>query len=112
MISSAIVNWDDRKGSERVSNEIDAMATRGVIPMFISCKATEIKTEALNELSILRLRFGGSVSRAVIVTTSPVHAATRHRASQLQIEIIDLQDLQEGDLPERLRSIMLGETVV
>ena len=90
VISSAIVDWDGEHGSERVSNEIDVMATRGVVPLFISCKATEIKTEALNELAILRDRFGGKVSKAAIVTTSPVHAAARHRAAQLQIAVIDL----------------------
>lgn len=91
VISSAIVNWDSAQGGERVSNEIDVMATRGVIPLFISCKATEVKTEALNELAILRDRFGGKVAKAAIATTSPVHAATRHRAAQLQIAVIDLE---------------------
>ena len=106
VISSAIVNWDDARGGERVSNEIDVMATRGVIPLFISCKATEVKTEALNELAILRDRFGGKVAKAAIVTTSPVHAATRHRAAQLQIAVIDLEELQAGTVPQRLRTIM------
>lgn len=40
VVSSAVVDWDEASGGERVSNEIDVMATRGVIPLFISCKAT------------------------------------------------------------------------
>lgn len=40
VVSSAVVDWDDARGGERVSNEIDVMATRGIIPLFISCKAT------------------------------------------------------------------------
>ena len=59
VISSAVVRWDDVLGHGSVSNEIDAMAARGVIPLFLSCKACDIKTEALNELAILRDRFGG-----------------------------------------------------
>lgn len=53
VISSAVVRWDDVVGHSSVSNEIDVMAARGVIPLFLSCKACDIKTEALNELATL-----------------------------------------------------------
>lgn len=75
VISSAVVRWDDVVGHSSVSNEIDVMAARGVIPLFLSCKACDIKTEALNELAILRDRFGGKGAKAVIVTTEPCHSA-------------------------------------
>lgn len=52
VISSAVVRWDEVLGHGSVSNEIDVMAARGVIPLFLSCKACDIKTEALNELAI------------------------------------------------------------
>ncbi len=78
VISSAVVRWDDVVGHSSVSNEIDVMAARGVIPLFLSCKACDIKTEALNELAILRDRFGGKGAKAVIVTTEPCHSAARH----------------------------------
>ena len=110
VISSAVVRWDEAMGHSSVINEIDVMAARGVVPLFISCKATDIKTEALNELSILRDRFGGKGAKAAIVTTEPCNAAARHRAAQLSIAVIDLEELKEGKLAERLKIIMKAQT--
>ncbi len=109
VISSAVVRWDDVLGHGNVSNEIDVMAARGVIPLFISCKVSDIKTEALNELAILRDRFGGKGAKAVIVSTSHCNAAARHRAAQLGIAVIDLEELKQGQLVHRLKVIMKAE---
>ena len=106
VISSAVVRWDDVLGHGSVSKEIDVMAAKGVIPLFLSCKATGIKTEALNELAILRDRFGGKGAKAAIVTTEPCNAAARHRAAQLGIAVIDLEELKSGQLVHRLKVIM------
>lgn len=106
VISSAIVEWDGTNDRDSVSNEIDAMATRGIVPLFISCKATQIKTEALNELAILRDRFGGKGAKAAIVTTEYCNAATRHRAAQLGITVIDREELEAGGVVDRLKTIM------
>ena len=106
VISSAVVRWDDVLGHGSVSNEIDVMAARGVIPLFLSCKACDIKTEALNELAILRDRFGGKGAKAAIVTTEPCNAAARHRAAQLGIAVIDLEELKGNQIVQRLKVIM------
>ena len=109
VISSAVVRWDDVLGHGSVLNEIDVMAARGVIPLFLSCKACDIKTEALHELAILRDRFGGKGAKAVIVTTESCNAAARHRAAQLGIAVIDLEELKTGQLVHRLKVIMKAE---
>ena len=109
VISSAVVRWNDTLGHSSVSNEIDVMAARGVIPIFISCKVSDIKTEALNELAILRDRFGGKGAKAAIVTTEPCNAAARHRAAQLGIAVIDLEELKGGQMARRLKVIMKAE---
>ena len=109
VISSAVVRWDEVLGHGSVSNEVDVMAARGVIPLFISCKACDIKTEALNELAILRDRFGGKGAKAAIVTTEPCNAAARHRAAQLGIAVIDLEELKSGQMAQRLKVIMKAE---
>jgi len=106
VISSAVVRWDDTVGHGSVLNELDVMATRGIVPLFLSCKASDIKTEALNELAILRDRFGGKGAKAAIVTTEPCTAAARHRAAQLGIAVIDLEELKSGQLMHRLKVIM------
>ena len=109
IISSAVVRWNDVLGHGSIINEIDVMATMGVLPLFISCKVSDIKTEALNELAILRDRFGGKGAKAVIVSTGRCNAACRHRAAQLGIAVIDRDELESGALVHRLKVIMKVE---
>ena len=107
VVLSAVVNWRAGEKRDAVTNEIDVMAVRGVQPVFISCKTCEIKTEALNELAILRDRFGGKGSRAVIVTSAPgarSRAVMRQRAAELSIEVIEWNDLALDQLIPRLRA--------
>ena len=109
VVLSAVVNWQSGKNQrDGVTNEIDVMAVRGIHPVFISCKTSEIRTEALNELSVLRDRFGGKYSRAIIVTSrstaddfTPMH----HRASQLGIDVLGWEDLQMDILVNHLSSV-------
>ena len=107
VILSAVVNWSGGDSQRNaVTNEIDVMAVQGVQPVFISCKTSEIKTEALNELAILRDRFGGKGSRAMIVTSAPAssgRALMRMRAAELQIEVVEWNDLPVKKLIRRLR---------
>ena len=86
-----------------MTNEIDVVAVRGIRPTFISCKTCEIHTEALNELAILRDRFGGEVSRAIIVSTERTRTVTRNRARELDIEVIDLNELDAAQLLARVK---------
>ena len=109
IISSAVVRWDEVLGHASVINEIDVIATRGVVPLFISCKVSDIHTEALNELAILRDRFGGKGAKAAIVSTGRCNAAARHRAAQLGIAVIDRDELETGKLVYRLKVIMKVE---
>ena len=103
--TSVIVDWDDDKPSERVSNELDVMASRGVVPVFISCMTCEVSTEALNELAILRDRFGSGIARSAIVTTEKCRSITRHRASELGIEVIDYEDISRKSAMEHIRNL-------
>ena len=104
--TSAVVDWEENKRDNAVSNELDVMATRGVTPVFISCKTCDVKTEALNELAVLRDRFGGQIARAAIVTAERGRTVMRNRASELNIQVIDLNDLQAGRIQKRLESLM------
>ncbi len=104
---SAVVSWEGTGSGPAVSNEIDVLCVRGTMPVFISCKACAVRTEALNELAILRDRFGGEGSRAAIVTSSGAGkngSAMRRRASELRIEVIEHRDLEEERLRGRIRA--------
>ena len=104
--TSAVVDWEDNKREDAVSNELDVMCTRGVIPVFISCKTCDVKTEALNELAVLRDRFGGQMAKAAIVTAERGRTVMRNRAAELNIRVIDLSDLQAGRMGKRIRELM------
>ena len=109
IVLSAVVNWEGGSSQRAgVTNEIDVMAVRGIQPLFISCKTCEIKTSALNELAILRDRFGGKGSRAMIVTSATAskdRSLMRMRAGELGIEVAEWKDLSEGRLEEMLRGV-------
>lgn len=107
--TSAVVDWESNGKAQPVSNELDVMATRGVTPVFISCKTCDVKTEALNELAVLRDRFGGKIAKAAIVTAERGGGPMRSRAGELQICVIDLNDLAAGRIHSRLRSLMRAE---
>ncbi|MCR5034962.1 MAG: DUF1887 family protein [Clostridia bacterium] len=107
VVLSAVVNWEGGSTQRNaVTNEIDVVAVQGIEPLFISCKTSDIRTEALNELAVLRDRFGGRRSRAIIVTSAPANrnrALMRMRAAELNIEVIELGDLAKDRLVRRLR---------
>lgn len=98
VVTSAVVDWQGDNQPDNVTNELDVMATHGIMPIFISCKTCDVKTEALNELAILRDRFGGEIARAAIVTAERGRTPMRHRAMELGIDVIDLNDLQKKDV--------------
>ena len=105
---SVVAEWgpDEKKDRDAVRNEIDVMMTGGVIPYFVSCKTGEIHTEALNELDILRDRFGGQMAKAAIVSATRANTAVRNRAFELDIQVIDLDDLRYGKLDRQLRTLV------
>ncbi|MBQ0037456.1 MAG: DUF1887 family protein [Clostridiales bacterium] len=104
--TSAIVDWDGVQERDGVTNEIDVMAMQGIVPVFISCKTCDVTTEALNELAILRDRFGGKAAKAAIVTTQRCRNVTRHRAAELCIDVVDLEDLRAKRIIPHLQSMM------
>ena len=103
---SVIADWEGENKSNSVSNELDVMCCRGVVPLFISCKTCDVKTEALNELAVLRDRFGGEMARAAIVTAERGNARMRNRAAELNIQVIELSDLSADRLRQRLKRCM------
>ena len=108
VVLSAVVNWQNvNTQRDSVTNEIDVMAVQGIQPVLISCKTSEIRTEALNELAILRDRFGGKFSRAIIATSCLAtrnRAPMRRRAAKLDIEVIEWDDLRFDRLVGRLQA--------
>ena len=108
VVLSVVVNWQSGKiNRDSVTNEIDVMAVQGIQPVFISCKTSEAHTDALNELAILRDRFGGKFARAILVTsgvTGKTREPVRRRADKLGIELVEWEDMSLESLINRLRN--------
>lgn len=107
---SVIFDWNDRKNEiDDVFNEIDVVVTKGVVPLFISCKAGAVTTAALNEIIVLTERFGSDVAKAVLVTTtdlSEVSVKTYKRAMEMGIHVVDLSDLLKRSPADILEEII------
>lgn len=71
---SVSIDWDGvvHPLTQRIpdtSNEIDVIATRGLVSLFISCKNGEIGEEELYKLNTVASRFGGRYARKMLVAT-------------------------------------------
>ena len=104
---STIVEWDSAERGDKVTNEIDVMAVKDTIPVFISCKTCMVDTAAINELAILRDRYGGNAAKAFIISTENFRAITLRRAHALNIDVITLNDLRSVSLAEQIKALSL-----
>ena len=50
-------------------NEIDVLVTRGLTPLFISCKNGDVDEEELYKLQTVATRFGGRAARKMLIAT-------------------------------------------
>lgn len=110
--SSVVVKWPEREaGSKTVThNELDCVAVRWPVKLFISCKLSVPSAQALNEIKTLTSRFAGVGGKAVLMTMGDA-ARDRffsQRAADLHIGIIDRSTLMSDDpdaLPKRLMEL-------
>ncbi len=106
---SVVIDWDgeDEQRSGTV-NELDILLTKGPTPVFISCKTGVPNTQALNELDVLRERYGGYWAKGVLATMSRlshVNPAVYRRAADMGIYVLQQEDVTGGDLAEKLLHI-------
>ena len=110
---SVVVDWNG-VANEPINtiNEIDVVLTRGITPVFISCKYSVPSTTALNEIKTLTDLFGGGYARGVLVTLSDlaeISPATYQRAEDMNIDIIQDEDFERGNVASRLIAISSRE---
>lgn len=68
----AVIRWNDDSVNDGMSivNEIDVIAMKGAIPVFISCKNGNVTVDELYKLSTVAERFGGTYAKKVLVTSN------------------------------------------
>lgn len=99
---SVMIGWDLQKRPKfNVENEIDVVLMKQGRPIFMSCKMTNPKPDALNEIFALANSFGGYGAVAALATTSDVkkRATTLwNRAQEMNVVLIDYHTLNQKGL--------------
>ena len=96
---SSVIDWNRSSGGvQDPINEIDIILVRGITPIFISCKTSVPTAFDLYEIKSLAERFGGSMAKAVLVTSSDLNENKSYfvRARELNIRIIEKSSLSAG----------------
>lgn len=97
--------WND--SNEIVRNEVDVVAVKDSVPIFISCKDSDKYNEmALNELNVYAEKLGGDNSYKILVATKdPIKSPVKIRAKEMGINII-IFDGNEEKFLKTIKSII------
>lgn len=116
VLNGVCIDWDgdalERGESVDVENEIDVMLTKGVVPVFISCKNGLVKIDELYKLNTVARRFGGEYAKKVLVATSLEKSGEafaqnfRDRARDMGIRILEnVQYMKESELERAIKNL-------
>ncbi|MBR5868902.1 MAG: DUF1887 family protein, partial [Clostridia bacterium] len=103
--------WDNRDDPFETENEVDVLAVRGTVPLFISCKNGRVQPEELYKLASVVDYFGGEHGRAVLIANmlpedGRFARSFRGRADDMGIRILDdLDERNPADLPGLLAGL-------
>lgn len=107
--------WDIPSGGETLGsiisdstprNEVDVVLTRGVMPVFVSCKTRVPVNDDLNELYAIKQKFGGELAGAILATTKYVSKdlPISERAAEMGIHILDERYFENGTVTQFLEN--------
>lgn len=104
---------DDPNSTIDTTNEIDVLATYGMVPYFISCKNGRFSSEELYKLYSVGEQFGKGYCTKIIVTTNLTYAlgdaknVILQRAADMGIHIIENVHLKtDDDITNELKMVM------
>ena len=110
--TSVVIDWDGAEShAGSTKNEVDIFVMKDIVPLFISCKMGLPSALGLSEIKLLAVKFGGKLSRAVLLTAATLgseHRALRGRAADLGITLVDMTDIRSGKLARILESAALS----
>lgn len=64
---SVVIDWDSEPNG--TSNEIDCIFMHGMVPVFVSCKNGDVKTDELYKLEAVADKFGSGYAKTALVST-------------------------------------------
>ena len=109
-----IIDWSDEDEDSPTINEIDVLAMKDAIPIFISCKSGIFDANELYKLNTVATKFGEKYAKSVIVYTSPEALRgnleyIRGRADDMGIRRIEDPDsMSDAEFERVLRSLYLN----
>jgi Holliday junction resolvase len=89
--------------SKQLYNEIDVLAIRNGVPVFVECKTRAVDQADIYKLTNLRKEFGSTFAQAVIVATGTVSEVNMKKAQENNVIILNsIKDLKKqlGELHE------------
>lgn len=104
-----VVSWDNDGDDEDTVNEVDLIAVRGIMPLFISCKSGVPDAHAVNEIWTVRNRFGNGLAKAVLVTACDIQRdaqAVGKRADEYGVAVIDAPLLNPQALTAAFKNLL------
>ena len=103
-----VIDWDMFDGAAvcRTINEIDVMAMRGTVPVFVSCKNGRFDANELYKLNTVAERFGGKYAKKVLVSTSLDHllSSVLIRSRMENMKILNVEDIDNMTADELEKS--------
>ncbi len=107
VLTGVTIDWDgiinESPDTFDLMNEIDVIAMKSMVPIFISCKNGSISSDELFKLREVTKKFGGKYARMALISTSGdlKNEVIKERAKALKIKLInpveDENDKQKTD---------------
>jgi len=89
ILTGVTIQWElPEENNAIITNEIDVIVIKELVPFFISCKNGDVEAEEFYKLSTIATKFGGKYAKKVLVATEEITGLTQ-RATEMHIRIID-----------------------
>ncbi len=108
------IDWDgdipSKDENYDTTNEIDVILMHNMVPIFVSCKNGDFKSDEFYKLNTVADRFGSKYAKKVLVSSllkdSPADKILKQRAQDMGIHIIAGEDLMDDSkLKKRLENL-------
>lgn len=107
ILTGVFIDWDGvvNLTNTNVGNEIDVVAMKGMIPIFISCKNGQVLVEELYKLNTVAERFGGDYARKILIVSDfDKIDAIKTRADEMNIKVI--ANFDDKKLEKELKNLI------
>ena len=120
-MTGVFIDWDGVMHEEDdpqvdTQNEIDVILTRGLVPLFISCKNGHIDDDELFKLHTVARRFGSRYARVMLIATEldqkgpKADEAFEKRAKDMGIYLVtNAATLSDAGWEAELEKAMVGK---